>query len=152
MVHHQIWFGRACEVHGPMVFVKGQKQAFKHGSGRSKRSGALRKDHTYAKRQKVHAESEGIEPGADISDASHCTNDAYSCEGSQATGTPVGLPVPVLSQRSKRIAIAYYYIHVLKAPGPQCWQGRNGTIAQIRKNLHIPEGSSVIRKFHQCSS
>jgi len=105
-----------------------------------------RKDHTYAKRQKVHAESEGSDPAANISDASDCTNDAYSCEGSQATGTPVGLPVPVLRQRSKHIVIVYYYVHVLEAPGPQCWQGRSGTIAQIRKNLRIPKGSSVIIK------
>jgi hypothetical protein len=47
----------------------------------------------------------------------------------------------VLSQRSQRIGIAFFYIHALGSPPRSEWSGKAGTVAKIRSTFNIPIGS-----------
>jgi hypothetical protein len=42
---------------------------------------------------------------------------------------------PTLNAKASRLAIAYYYIQVLDAPPPEEWDGHDGTVSQIQKDL-----------------
>ena len=49
----------------------------------------------------------------------------------------------VFTRRSRRLAIAYYYVHALGSPPAASWPGRQGTVATIRRTFKIPLGSST---------
>jgi hypothetical protein len=60
-----------------------------------------------------------------------------------------------LNAQARRLAIAYYYVHVLGAPPPEDWDGRDGTVSHLRKALKIPTNSSgrvreIISQVHHC--
>jgi hypothetical protein len=46
-----------------------------------------------------------------------------------------------LNAQATRIAIAYCYLNVFGAPPPEDWDGRDGTMVQIRKFLKISMNS-----------
>ena len=114
-----------------MTFAQGEPQPFRHGSSGRKRIGAHRKKSDDAKRPKAEAEPATSDdayrsvhgnvdypvpprPGGS-GDIPDCTNDAQECEGNPKTR------VTTLSPRSRRLAIAYVYIHTMNAPGQQYW-------------------------------
>ena len=51
-----------------------------------------------------------------------------------------------VNDQGHRMAVAVYYIDVLHAPSPKEWDGKQGTVSIIRRELKFPEGSEgVIR-------
>jgi hypothetical protein len=46
-----------------------------------------------------------------------------------------------VDDQGHRIAVAVYYLDVLDSPPPSEWDGKDGTVAVIRRNLKFPEGS-----------
>ena len=55
--------------------------------------------------------------------------------------------------KEKRVAIYVYWNDSLGASGPTTWQGRDGAIASIRRELNIPTGSyNTIKKVLEDAS
>ena len=55
----------------------------------------------------------------------------------------------------QRLLIAYYYVHVLGAPSPSNWLGKDETIGQIQKGLGISNGNyrkvkEVVNQTYEC--
>ena len=72
------------------------------------------------------AENEERLPNADFE-----INDDNTLSILQATSDEC----PTLNVQASRLAIAYYYMKVLDAPPPEEWDGHDGTVSQIQKDL-----------------
>ena len=60
-----------------------------------------------------------------------------------------------ISAVTTRTAIAFYFVNTLNIPGPEEWEGRDGTVSTIIKGLNIPNGSrntvkNVVKKVWDC--